>query len=235
MSPPQLKAGKKADVKTEVKAEKKADVIDSQLESGVSAASGIDYKSAWDDGFELSWSDIEEIEMIEQSALAGGRKAEVPAAAPAVSKGHRAEESAHLKLEMEDIFGRSKVTDESAADAGEEVIQLDDSIDSLGKPEELEEDSPMLCRRRLNPGRNILMTQSTPIASKVFLFVSFTTLGSIGLFRPAGRKMFVIFICYRITEGFRQGGVQQPEEADRDVLLHRRRGRCFHGRFRLAG
>ena len=194
MSPPRLKPEKKTEIKPETKAEvkpevqsevkpevkpelkpeseKRSNMNTNKLEPGTSDASAIDHKSVWDDGFELNWSDIEEIEVIEQCALAGD-KATIPttparnAEVPVARKLQPPEDDVDLKLEMEEIFGRSKATDESAADTADEVILLDDSSDCLTKADEAEEESPMLRRRRLNPGRNILMTQSTPIARKV--------------------------------------------------------------------
>ena len=102
-----------------------------------------------------------------------------PPAASRFETWEEPEESEELKLEMEEIFGSSKVEekekekekkkkkkDDVFEEKMDEVIKLDDSSDlnhSNNCADAEEEDSPMLCRRVRNPRRNFLLTQSTPV------------------------------------------------------------------------
>jgi len=145
-----------------------------------------DSKSPWDDGFVLDWADIEEMDALESAAIESPEekvKRNVPVLPPPVS------DSSRICREIEDIFGASL----SASPVKEvkpsvpkpvvfNVDSEDDSILSITPPQKelfrgctttpacpaqfSDEESPMVGCKRLNPRRNPLMTQSTPVAPK---------------------------------------------------------------------
>ena len=159
-----------------------------------------DFKSAWDEGFELSLSEIEDIELIEKANTderivknftAAGQGIQDLETKPKVSADidlTTKKETSAVRRELDSIFGPEN--DDNSFPSSVEFVEpvKQDSppvftVDSddfdiseatppkpvggrmPAQPLTSDEDSPLICRK-LNRKRNLLMTQSTPIAQK---------------------------------------------------------------------
>lgn len=201
LQPTKLEATKFQPIKTEMSKPESSSVAQQHPPS--KATGVIDVKSVWDDGFELTLSDIEDIEVVENSNSdrQPEMKKESAVASTANGNGQAKRDSTSvsypvlavtdtsgIRRELEDIFGPEDEDDNLACSV--EIVEAKEAakgptppvftIDSdeeitpprlaAGrKPAQLltsDEDSPLICRKKLNSKRNPLMTQSTPIAQR---------------------------------------------------------------------
>lgn len=156
-------------------------------------SSGFDFKSAWDEGFELSLSDIEEIEVMEKNAAHLVQTENPDRSRPPSFKCNPTAEkdTSAIRRELDDIFGPEEdqtnsfksielIEEKEKAKADTPPVFTIDSDDGMleitpPKPSVAsksahsaltsDEDSPLI-RRKVNRLRNPLMTQSTPIVQR---------------------------------------------------------------------